>query len=72
MRGICIFGVGDLPLLTSRRELFANKFFADFEPLAYDCLEEWHWRLTLAEVVGEVEVDVSWYRELDIVKHKIV
>ena len=37
----CVFGVGDLPLLVRRRELFANKFHVDKEPLAYDCLEAW-------------------------------
>ena len=40
MRQICHFGVGDLPLLASRDELFANKFDYDYQPLAYDCMEE--------------------------------
>jgi hypothetical protein len=40
VREICIFGVGDLPWLYRRPELFVNKFYADFEPLAYDCMEE--------------------------------
>jgi len=40
VREICIFGVGDLPWLHRRPELFVNKFYADFEPLAYDCMEE--------------------------------
>ncbi|ESO11476.1 hypothetical protein HELRODRAFT_139499, partial [Helobdella robusta] len=40
VRQICNFGVGDLPLLASRDELFANKFDYEFEPLAYNCMEE--------------------------------
>jgi hypothetical protein len=41
VRQICVFGVGDLPTLVSRPELFANKFYSDYEPLALDCLEAW-------------------------------
>ncbi|CAL1539265.1 unnamed protein product, partial [Lymnaea stagnalis] len=39
VRRVCIFGVKDLERLVDRRELFANKLIADFEPLALDCLE---------------------------------
>ena len=38
---VCIFGIKDLPDLVSRHELFANKFYMDYEPLVVDCLEEW-------------------------------
>jgi len=41
IRGVCVFGVGDLPLLIRRRELFANKFDFKRSPLALDCLEAW-------------------------------
>lgn len=41
VRGVCVFGVGDLPNLTKRREFFANKFYKDFEPLALQCLSSW-------------------------------
>jgi hypothetical protein len=36
-----VFGVGDLPALVRRRELFVNKFDVHFDPLALDCLEAW-------------------------------
>ena len=42
VRGVCIFGVGDLPVLMKRKELFANKFYSDFQPLALDCFEHYH------------------------------
>jgi len=41
VRGVCVFGVRDLANLVQRREFFANKFHADFEPLALDCLAAW-------------------------------
>ena len=41
VRGVCVFGVGDLPHLVQRREFFANKFYADSEPLALDCMAAW-------------------------------
>ena len=40
-RNICIFGAGDLVRLGSAKQLFANKFHVDFQPAAYDCIEEW-------------------------------
>ncbi|KAJ8318660.1 hypothetical protein KUTeg_003751 [Tegillarca granosa] len=47
VRSVCIFGVGDLPELASKKELFANKFYLDYQPLALDCLEEWLFNKTL-------------------------
>ena len=41
VRDACVFGVGDLPTLVRRPELFVNKFYADLEPLGLDCLEAW-------------------------------
>ena len=35
-----ILKVGDLPLLSSRDELFANKFDIKNQPITYDCMEE--------------------------------
>jgi hypothetical protein len=40
VRGICIYGPGDLPWLLSRSELFANKFDMERDPVVMDCLEE--------------------------------
>lgn len=41
--GLCIFGVRDLPTLTSASlmSLFVNKLYWNVEPLAFDCLEHW-------------------------------
>ena len=47
---VCVFGVGDLPLLSRRPELFANKFYIDYEPLALDCMEQLHYRRLRREV----------------------
>ena len=72
VRGICVFGVGDLKELGARPEMFANKFNSDFEPLAYDCLEErLHKRTTEELVRGDVELNESFYAELDFVKHHV-
>ena len=70
IRAVCVFGVGDLPLLTSRPELFANKFLLEVEPLALDCLERWLLRQTLAEYRGRFLFDDSFYRNLSYV-HKV-
>lgn len=71
VRTICVFGVGDLPMLTSRKELFANKFYINFEPLTLQCLEDWLYNMTVDEYAGRVSMDVSFYKNLDIVKNKV-
>jgi len=48
--GVCIFSVGDLPLLSRRPELFANKFHIDYEPLALDCMEQLHYHRLQSEI----------------------
>jgi len=35
-----VFGTVDLPMLLTRRELIANKFHLNADPIAYQCLEE--------------------------------
>jgi hypothetical protein len=65
VRTICIFGVGDLPWLQQRPELFANKFHATFEWLAYDCMEQYIFNKSIA---GEaIPFDSSYYSRLPFV-----
>ena len=40
-RLICIFSIGDLPLVVNQPHLIANKFSLEFDPIAYQCMEEW-------------------------------
>ena len=69
VRSVCILGIGDLPLLVSRPELFANKFHLDFEPTALNCLEQLHYNRMHDEAVGIETFNVSFYTELSYVKH---
>ncbi|KAJ8315950.1 hypothetical protein KUTeg_005964 [Tegillarca granosa] len=46
VRMVCIFGVEDIPLLLSRPEFFTNKFYIDYQPVALDCIEEFHYNRT--------------------------
>ena len=68
VRAICIFGVGDLPWLAQRPELFANKFFQDFEWLAFDCMEELIHNRTIAS--SRLTFDPTYYENLPFVKYK--
>jgi len=70
-RTICIFGVGDLPQLIARPELFANKFHIDHEPSAYACMEELLANRTIDELNGVHVFNESWYKKLSFVKHHI-
>ncbi|KAK7088343.1 hypothetical protein V1264_022271 [Littorina saxatilis] len=69
VRGICHFGVGDLPRLTSSPQLIANKFSYDHQPLAYDCLEEWYFHKVQLEEAGTPwPLNDSLYSHSDMVK----
>ncbi|KAL4229067.1 hypothetical protein ACF0H5_012106 [Mactra antiquata] len=71
VRLICVFGTGDLPLLSSRRELFANKFYIDYKRFTLDCMEELHFNHTRDEYLGKLKFDVRWYSQLGFVSNKI-
>ncbi|XP_076445032.1 N-acetyllactosaminide beta-1,6-N-acetylglucosaminyl-transferase-like isoform X2 [Babylonia areolata] len=64
VRGVCIFGVRDLPQLVSRKELFANKFYLDFQPQALHCLDQWLVNRTRAAL----PLDTFFYRRLPFIK----
>ena len=49
---LCIFGHGDLPYLSTRRELFINKLIWNQQPFALDCLEQWFWNRTIEDFVA--------------------
>ena len=68
---ICIFGVGDLPLLASRKELFANKFHSDFQTAAYACMEELIFNRTRNEILGVELFNTSFYEQQDFVTNHI-
>ena len=71
VRSICVFGAGDLPLLSTRRELFTNKFDWNYERYARDCLEELHYNRTRDEYMGKMTFDTRYYGELGFVKNKV-
>ncbi|XP_053386120.1 beta-1,3-galactosyl-O-glycosyl-glycoprotein beta-1,6-N-acetylglucosaminyltransferase-like isoform X2 [Mercenaria mercenaria] len=66
VRGVCVFGVGDLKALSSKHHLFANKFYIDYQRYALDCMEEWHYNKT-AE--GDLKsLNISYYESLPFIK----
>jgi len=65
VREICIFGVGDLPWLYQRPELFVNKFYADREPLAYDCMEELIYNRTIMQAAKDSGLDPTYLSQYE-------
>ena len=49
VRDICIFGIEDLQDLVKLPYLFANKFYIDYQPLTYKCIEDWHFNKIKSE-----------------------
>ncbi|XP_063446915.1 beta-1,3-galactosyl-O-glycosyl-glycoprotein beta-1,6-N-acetylglucosaminyltransferase-like [Mytilus trossulus] len=64
VRNICIYGVGDLNQLVSRKELFVNKFYPDYQYLAIDCLEEYIRNKTLSPLPFES----FYYKQLPFIR----
>ncbi|XP_052264525.1 beta-1,3-galactosyl-O-glycosyl-glycoprotein beta-1,6-N-acetylglucosaminyltransferase-like isoform X1 [Dreissena polymorpha] len=69
VRGVCIFGVGDLQELVSKRHLFVNKFFLDYQPLGLDCIEEWHLNRT-ADPSHLLAFNDTFYQQLPFINPK--
>ena len=71
VRGVCVFGAGDLPLIASRKSLFVNKFYLDYQHFALDCAEELHFNHTRDEYLGKLAFDPRWYSQLGFVLNKV-
>lgn len=67
MHWVCILSVGDLPLLDSRPELFANKLYADYSRIALQCLTERLDNRTRDELSGKRHFNASYYHSLPFV-----
>ncbi|XP_074658871.1 beta-1,3-galactosyl-O-glycosyl-glycoprotein beta-1,6-N-acetylglucosaminyltransferase-like [Tubulanus polymorphus] len=71
---ICILTAGELPTLSRRPELFANKFFWNFSPVGFDCLEELYFNRTreqFAKGLSASSIDLSYYKSLDYVSNHV-
>lgn len=69
---MCIFGHGDLARLSKRKELFANKFYLDYQPFVFGCLEELNFNQTRDEYLGKRTFNANWYRSLGFVHNKVL
>jgi hypothetical protein len=70
VRGICITGVGDLPYIVKRKELFINKFYWNFEPLSLACWEELQFNRTVESSLPSFNFDDSYYRSLPFIRNR--
>ncbi|XP_048877761.1 beta-1,3-galactosyl-O-glycosyl-glycoprotein beta-1,6-N-acetylglucosaminyltransferase 7-like [Brienomyrus brachyistius] len=59
VRDICVFGLADLPWVTAKNSMFANKFERRLFPEAVDCLELWHRQKVLQQ--ADVLIQPEWH-----------
>ncbi|XP_045168989.2 N-acetyllactosaminide beta-1,6-N-acetylglucosaminyl-transferase-like isoform X2 [Mercenaria mercenaria] len=71
VREVCILGVRDLHRAYNSIELFANKFYLDFEHIALDCLEELLYERTWKEYIEDIPIDTSYYKHLHYAKMQL-
>jgi hypothetical protein len=68
---VCVLGVGDLPELLDCTELFVNKLHYNYQPLAYDCLEQLHYNRMRRDIlhpsITDSRIDLNHYRHLNFV-----
>ncbi|KAM8859539.1 beta-1,3-galactosyl-O-glycosyl-glycoprotein beta-1,6-N-acetylglucosaminyltransferase-like isoform 1-T2 [Spinachia spinachia] len=50
VRGVCVYGFGDVQWLLEQHHLFANKFDTEIDPIAVYCLEKYLRKKALAEL----------------------
>ncbi|PVD27138.1 hypothetical protein C0Q70_12290 [Pomacea canaliculata] len=62
---------GDLPLLDTRPEMFANKFYQDYSRVALECLHQRLYNHTKDEFLGMMEFDTSYYSNLAFVNNTV-
>ncbi|XP_076465422.1 beta-1,3-galactosyl-O-glycosyl-glycoprotein beta-1,6-N-acetylglucosaminyltransferase-like [Babylonia areolata] len=70
VRDICILNVLDLPVLHTRPELFANKFYADYSRLALRCLAEDLHNRTREQTLGRLDFNVTFYQQQPFVRNR--
>ena len=69
VRDVCILGVYDMVALHKAPDMFANKFFPYFHPLARMCLEERIMNRTREQLQGKAKLDLTPYKILSFVKN---
>jgi hypothetical protein len=61
-RSICVFGIEDLPFITRKKHFIVNKFLLEYDPIAYQCMEEWFAeKKKKNSSLGTPLIDVSFY-----------
>jgi hypothetical protein len=58
---ICMMSVFDLPLVRRRPEFWADKFILSRDPVAYQCMEEWHEERETLEAENRLVLDLNHY-----------
>lgn len=69
VRSICIFGVGDLPLLARRPEFFANKFYYNYQSQALLCMDELIHNRTREEYYQRLNFDTEYHEKITHIKN---
>ncbi|KAK0054437.1 beta-1 3-galactosyl-O-glycosyl-glycoprotein beta-1 6-N-acetylglucosaminyltransferase [Biomphalaria pfeifferi] len=69
--GICILSTGDLPLLGSAKQMFANKFYLSEDSTVVSCLEELLFNRTRDETKGINQFNSNYYSQLGFVWNQV-
>ena len=54
---ICVLSVDDLQDVVKQREFIVNKFMLEFDPIAYQCMEEFY----EDRVRNQAKIDMNFY-----------
>ena len=57
---ICILSIHDLPIMASKPHFFANKFLLSYDPLTYQCMEQWYEEKARREPIIDMKGYCDW------------
>lgn len=60
--GVCVFSIDDLPEMINRRHFFVNKFLLEYDPISYQCMEEWFLERQRMNLTVNVFFYCSWIK----------
>ena len=58
--GVCVFSIEDLPKFPDLNHFVVNKFLLEYDPVAYQCMEEWYFDREKNKPIVNIRFYCDW------------
>lgn len=58
----CVYSVDHLPIFLNKNHFIAKKFFLDYDPIAYQCMEEWYFHRENKKPLIKMDFYCDWIK----------